>query len=132
MRTVAIALVALFLAAGLPAHAAPDRLNVNDECANDPNGLGNGGSCLRFTTGALPGPAKTYTGEYVFLWLGALDCTSGPVCVTTQLPPSRNVVTGMGGIYGLLYADSNGFTGLQRTGKVIGGHFYPADSLLLV
>ncbi len=133
MRKVAGLILALVIVAAMPTTPAADnRLNTNDECWNDITpGPSGGNSCLRvdWPTGT-PDAIKTNAGSRYFLWLGALDCSTGPACATLERPIANNPA-GMQGVHGLLWADMNGFDGLQREAKKIGAVNYAADTILI-
>lgn len=125
MRLVAITLAILLLPIALDPVASHH--NVNDECTNSLTATGR--RCLVLAAPSA-NPVSPTSGS-VFLWLGSVDCGADFACYEVGNLQSRNMVTRMGGTVGLLYSDTNGFVGLQRSPKTIGGHGYASDDLLL-
>lgn len=130
MRLVAVFLVALMSLAATVG-ASDHKLNDNDDCHNQLTPTSAGNSCLRLGNGLLPAKVSPTSG-HVFLWLGVLDCSPSPSCVSVGGLQSRNHVTGQAAIFGLLYTDSNDLAGLQRFSGTYGGIFRSADNVLLV
>lgn len=137
MRKVAV-LVALACALALlpPARAA-------NECTVD---VAEGVVCLEIPvenpgtppgTPGVPPAAGTYFGTY-YLWIGAGDCSQSPIsnaCRGVPVAPGSGVPTPAGavgaGVFGILYEESNGVDGLQRSKFFFGG-LRPADHTVLV
>lgn len=127
MRIVA-AVLTLLLLTTFPSTLA-DRLNTNDDCSDSVVPSDAGTACKRITLGSVP-VVSGKTGNHLFLWLKAVDCAAAPVCPEAR-PPSENLATGMPAVLGVLYADTNGYPGLQTTHRTI-GKFYWADDVVLV
>lgn len=121
MRPVAIIAILLLLPFTL-ADARP--LNHWDECRNEGVSPTARDNCIRLDLHTREEPveeALESTGKHWFLWLGTPEA---------KLTESENVFTGQQGLVPLLYGDTNGLEGLQRTGGNYGG-YRAADSLVL-
>lgn len=129
VRMVAIFFVALFVAAPLAIGAPGDGRHhgQNDMCPNEIFLDGSKPSCLRIDLDGTSATVTDRTGPSLFLWLGDLGCDEA-LCHLPDRTPSKNIVTGSSGLFGILYGDTNGVPGLQRI--LIGGT--PPDGVLLV
>ena len=110
MRLVAAMFALLFLGGALPAAAAPD----HDDC--------DGPTAAPRPCVPLPTDSTTY-----FLWLGQAACPP-------DVSASCRVGDSEGGLrlLGVVYEDSNGLPGLQRTDRYVGTRFFDADKLVAV
>lgn len=137
MRTVAVTLAILSALALVPPTFA------SDECAPD---VGGAVYCEEIpvdeptTPPGLPGvPAavRPFFGTY-YLWVGPGECTSplSNVCRGVPVAPGSGIPTPAGnvavGVFSVLYEESNGLTGLQRSPIIVGSTLRPPDRTVLV
>lgn len=109
MRAVAVLVILLAIPAVMPtAPATPNDCTVNAAAAR---------ACA-----AVPVPNPVGGSYYVYA--GDMSCVSGP---------SSNACRGQSSIvYGSVYAETNGLSGLQREPVVWNGKSYPADRPLVL
>lgn len=134
MRTFAVAIAVLSFLAGMPTSVAAD------ECANP-------GSAASFCvpvpiqpTSPVTGvgvPPTPYWGKY-YLWIGAGHCLGGPSpqCTTFPTGPGSGIPMPDGSylaaphVMSVLFRESNGVAGLQRSTATAGGRAPDATVLL--
>lgn len=130
MRIVAYILVALFLIPAIASALPGDGTRLGpqtDQCDNRLYVEGTRSSCLRFDIG--PTAASSRIGEYNYLWLDPMNCEAAvPTCFSLTIPNNKNAITGAMALVGLLYAETNGISGLQRQKLGV----TPPDALILV
>lgn len=139
MRTVAVTFVILSTLALFPPGLAAD------ECQLD---VQHGTICVstgdllnrQSTPPGVPNPNEPYYGKY-YLWIGPGHCLPNPLvldCRGSLAPGSGTALpyeAGGGslpiGLFGVLYQESNGVPGLQRT-PVVSGGLRPPDHMVLI
>lgn len=124
MKTVAVTLVAVALAALLP-HAPAAPMNPHDNCAN---AIDAPKPCVRIEKPmGVPSPVN----QYYYLWVAAYQCAPQfeKACVGTEESTGNPPLKRMG----LLYEEQNRYPGLQRMKLVISPReIYAPDPIVLL
>lgn len=123
MRHVAVAFVLILLAAAMPASA--DRLGPYDEC--DSLNAAAAQPCARVEVPSGNGVPATPVKRH-YLWAAAAKCAPA-FDSTCSGRPAQDAVAGF---LGVVYEETNGLAGLQRTVRAIGEKTYVADHMVLV
>lgn len=120
MRTVAIFFALLTLAAALPVASA------NNACTTNP---GEPRVCVTVPV-TSPNPAVASKTYYVYAGHAACkEVPLGPFTSECSGTPATGGATL--GLFGIVYEETNGLPGLQRTDLIV-GRYYPADRILLI